>query len=265
MGARISPGFTIIETMLFLAVTGLLVLGVLIGTGTALNNQRYRDAVESFKNLLQEQYADLSSVQNGRGNDWSCNSTALPAQGGDTIRGQSDCLMVGKYMRIQGNDITIYPVLAYKTGSATPGSLTDVVALDTQYAYNVSTAEIDDTAMEWGTQIAWPKSGTGAHSPNYPRSLGILFIRSPESGSVYTFSSDSVPAKNAINQATFTNLINEGTGIPGQGARRICVLSSGLFPTGDTGIYITPYAASSSAIEVQSNDFIQSEGGTARC
>lgn len=251
--------------MLFLAVTGLLVLGILIGTGTALNNQRYRDAVETFKNLMQEQYADLGSVQNGRDNTWSCNAAALPSPGGDTIRGQSDCLLVGKYMRIDGRDITIYPVLAYKTGSATPGSISDIDVLDSQYAYNVARTEVNEAQMEWGTQISWPRSGSGARTPNYPRTLGLLFIRSPETGSIYTFSSDTVPDKTAINQATFTDLINAGATIPGQAARQICILSSGLFPTGDTGIYLTQFAAASSAVEVRSNNFIQSQGGTTRC
>ena len=36
-------GFTIIETMLFIAITGLVFAGVVIGTNGSLRSQRYRD------------------------------------------------------------------------------------------------------------------------------------------------------------------------------------------------------------------------------
>jgi type II secretory pathway pseudopilin PulG len=263
MGTRISPGFTIIETMLFLAVTGLLVLGVLIGTGSALNVQRYRDSVESFKGLLQEQYADLGSVRNSRDNDWSCDSTATPTPGGGIIRGQSDCLIIGKYMRIQGGAITVYPVLAHTTGPTS--GLADVTALDTRYAFHVSPTERENLSMEWGTQIAWPRVGAGARAPTTPRSMAILIVRSPESGSIYTFTSDNAPSEADMNQNTFTDMIVAGSSIPGQGSRTICVLSSGLFPSGDRAVYLNAYAATTSAVEVRSNDFSRGSGGTTEC
>lgn len=262
MGARISPGFTIIETVLFLSVTALLVMGVLIGTGSALNTQRYRDAVESFKDLLQTQYSDLGSVRNSRSNTWNCGASALPTTGGTVIRGQSDCLLVGKYMRINARDITIFTVLARPSASA-PGD--DIYKLRNNYTYNVSTTEKDTRSMDWGTEIAWPATGAGAQSPRTPRTIGILFIRSPDSGSIYTFSSNSISDDASINQATFTSMINPGVAVPGQTNRTICVLSSGLAPSGDTAVYLNAFAASGSAVEVRSNDYVTSIGGTAKC
>lgn len=263
MGARISPGFTIIETVLFLSVTGLLVMGVLIGTGASLNRQRYQDSVESFKDLLQTQYAELGSVKNFRTNTWSCDASAQPVAGGSVIRGQSDCLLVGRYLRIERGDITVYSVLARQTGTAGGN---DITKLDTNYRYNVNTTTTTSQSMEWGTQIAWPSSGSGSQTPTNPRSIGILFIRSPDSGNIYTFTSNDVPAKTAINHATFTNLIQAGTAsFPGQGARTLCVLSSGLMPSGDMAVYINPYAASASAIEVRTSAQTQALGGDTKC
>lgn len=263
MGTQNSSGFTIIETMLFLAVTGLLILGVLIGTGTALNNQRYKDAVESFKVLLQKQYSDLTSVRNDRSNTWRCDTGATATPDGTEIRGQSNCVIVGKYMRIDRGEVTVYTVLARQ--KSTTERANDIETLKLNYSYNIASEQIEPGALEWGTQIAWPKSGTGAKSPQTPRTIGILFVRSPDSGSIYTFSTDAIPAKTAIANATFTSMMVAGNAIPGQGSRTLCVLSDGMFPSGDMALYINSFAAGPSAIETRSNDIMVSLGVSSKC
>lgn len=265
MSARTSQGFTIIETMLFLAITGMLIIGVMIGVGASIDRQRYKDAVASFKDLIQSQYADLGSVMNDRTNTWTCDANAATTTGGTTIRGQSNCFLVGKYLRIEKGDIDTYTILATERPSmVTTG--TDISRLDVNYIYNSSKVSTQKNAMEWGTQIAWPKTGSGSQSPQTPRSLGILFIRSPETGNIYTFTSDTVPLKTAVTHGTITSIINASTTTsPGQGAKTICILSSGMITTGDESIFISPYAASASAIEGQTNDYMQTQGVTTRC
>ena len=46
-------GFTIIEVMLFLALSGLLLVGVLGGLGDNISRQRYNDAVQDVVNMMQ--------------------------------------------------------------------------------------------------------------------------------------------------------------------------------------------------------------------
>lgn len=264
MGTRYSSGFTIIETVLFLSVTALLVLGVMIGTGTSINNQRYRDSTETFKNLLQEQYGALESVRNGRENTWGCNSAAQPVEGGSQKRGQSNCVIVGRYMQINRGDIKTYTVLARETSEQERGS--DVQTLELNYAYAVSEIEVDQRTMEWGTQIGWPVSGAGARPNPTPRSMAILFLRSPDSGAVYTFTSDTIPASgNPANGDGLKAMIRSGEAIPGQSKRTICVKNGGLNPTGDTAVFISAFAAGPSAIETRSNDTLIRLGESTQC
>jgi len=49
-------GFTIIELLMFLAVTGLLVAGMFIGTGANLARERYNDGVSGIEEFLAQQF-----------------------------------------------------------------------------------------------------------------------------------------------------------------------------------------------------------------
>ncbi len=267
MGTRGQDGFTIIETTLFLAVTSLLIVMMVAGTGASLNVQRYRDAVESFKSTIQQQYSDLANVQNGRENNWTCSSTSAVTENGlnDTIRGQSDCFLMGKYIRIQNNDVSVYPVLATQIGTT---DYNDITSMRQNYSMNISVADVLESKLDWGTQIAWSNAvgGLDYNAATTPRNLGILFVRSPDSGLIYTFTSDTIQAKALIGKPTFLDLLVAGsTGLGKQKARTICIESQGLAATSDRGIYIGSYAAGVSAVETRSNEYNASIGVATRC
>jgi len=255
MKQRISSGFTIIETMLFLAITGLLIVGALIGTGVALNNQRYRDAVETLKTTVQGQYAELGSIKNDRSNNWNCGSDATPVEG-DTDRGQTDCFIVGRYMVLNKGDVTIYTVLAHENAGASVKA-TDVQGLKTNYTYNVS-EQTESRSMEWSTEVGWPTTGNEAKAPQTPASLAILFVRSPQTGIIYTFSSNDTPATpDVITSATFTDIMSDNYSTPGEGMgeRTICVVQPGAFALGgDRSVFINAQASTASAVEIRTND-----------
>ena len=63
-------GFTLIEVSIFLAITGVLFVGVTVGVQTSINQQRYNDAVQNFMEFLRSTYSSVSNVQSvlGRGN-----------------------------------------------------------------------------------------------------------------------------------------------------------------------------------------------------
>ena len=281
MVTRTSSGFTIIETLLFLGITGLLVLGALIGTGANVNIQRYRDATETFKAVIQDQYADTANVQNGRQNGGRCNTAAgVVSDASGEVRGQSKCVVVGKYVRVSGGNISIYTVLARERATTTPTS-DDLISLRSNYALNISRTEVEKRTMEWGTTITWPATIPGeplAKADNNgaagsARSIALLFLRSPDSGQVYTFSSNTVPTDVDIDNLSptaspgfLTSMIVAGEGaLPSQKARIICVNSTGLFDYGQSAVYIAPYATSSSSVELMSNDTMATRKVNGKC
>lgn len=258
-----SSGFTIIESLLFLAISGVLVMALIVGTGASINIQRYRDAVESFKGLLQDQYSALSSVRNERDNNWTCNSLAqTQEQVGGEVRGQSDCVLLGRYVTVVNGDITLYSVVGHSSTS-TPVTTDDITSLQNNYVLNVATGSQETKVMEWGAKISWPLSGSGARPAGTERSIALLFIRSPDSGQIYTFTSDTVPQDPT--PATLRSMLVPGVAIPGQSQRTICIDSNGAFFNTDLSVFVSDYANSPSSIETRSNSYITSIGGNTQC
>lgn len=62
-------GFTLIEVSIFLAITGLLLVGVLGGTYSAIARERYNDSVRSFAEYFRQIYGEVLSPESlGSGN-----------------------------------------------------------------------------------------------------------------------------------------------------------------------------------------------------
>ena len=118
----IRVGFTIIEVMLFLALTGLLLSGVLIGLGSNISRQRYNDAVEDIADILQNQYSFVSDVHinmRTKAQDSSCyalvskdisdgsaaayyNSVTNSMSESISYRGRTNCVVYGAVVVIDG-------------------------------------------------------------------------------------------------------------------------------------------------------------------
>lgn len=253
-------GFTIIETMLFLAISGLLVISLLAGTGNSINTQRYRDSATSFMAYLQNQYAEVTNVTNSRDSSWVCDDSAQTKEGDSNVfRGQSDCLIVGRYISVVGGDITTRTIngvqIDNKTGS-------DVSMLAANYRYGVSPVDQQTASLEWDAKIAWPIEGDDSKPAGTDRSMSILLIRSPDSGSVYTFAIDDVPESETVSSDYIKQIIKPDN----QGAKTVCIDSNaGLSSESKLAIFIKENASSSSAIETRSLETIRSLGGNTKC
>lgn len=179
MGTKQQYGFTIVEISLFVAISGLLALGLLTGWSVAINGQRYKDSVDGTYAYIQQQYSLVYSVENGRPNGLSCDSNSnVTPSGIGTPRGQSDCVLLGRYLQlIGGNDIKSYAIV----GNEPSG--TDIELKD----YKPKVVKSSDAGLAQSEfSIPWGAFLTDRGSPN-PLNVGIAIVRSPSTGTVYSF------------------------------------------------------------------------------
>lgn len=238
MGIKKGSGFTVIEVMLFLGVTGLLAIGILVGSGVAIGQQRYRDSVNSLKSLIQDQYSQTSNVINSRDRSWTCNGVATVTEetaGGGQPRGTSDCVLLGRFLTINesGTRITISNVTGNRiTGN--PSESSDIDELRTNYELGTSPIDQEIVDVSWGAQVVRQKTTT-------PLPLSILIIRSPLSGGVMTFSTEGV--KTNLKEVIAAGNLNQ--------TRDLCVnADAGTFMGGRMEVRISPFATSQGAIQI---------------
>ena len=111
LGARVdkvAAGFTIIETILFIAIAGLVFTGVIVGTNGAIRRQRYKDTVQSFTDDLRDLYSIVENIEVIDYGDEkiSCGGMFDTKQSEKSGRGRSDCSVYGIIARISTrNDI----------------------------------------------------------------------------------------------------------------------------------------------------------------
>ncbi|NCQ54528.1 hypothetical protein COV88_03795 [Candidatus Saccharibacteria bacterium CG11_big_fil_rev_8_21_14_0_20_41_19] len=229
MKALNQAGFTIIETMLFLGITGLLVMGVLVGAGTSINIQRYHDSVTSLQSTIQHQFSEVANVSN--------DSLSNPCYGDSSVnnpRGQSDCVILGRFITsTDGHTLQIKNVIGYIPGSQVV-STNDVDALK---EYNVRVSPSGNTTydMEWGSSMV--------HSGgNNPMLFSMLTLRSPISGIVRTF----IDPNAMITDPNISTLISQNALMQ---SAKVCVNSNGLFTGGKSAVFINANVTSATGVE----------------
>lgn len=254
-----SRGFTIIETMLVLAVTGMLLAGLFVGIGTAIGTQRYRDSVTSFQSLLQDQYSLTQNVSNDREGIWVCGQDAAPVEQETQNTelknaGQTDCVVLGRYVSINGQNITTSTVIGYgDTGSA---SANDIEVLR-GYRLSIAETSIETDQLSWSSEIYRLGSSNA-------RSFSFLVLRSPVSGISFTFTGTSgTVAENMTSERLSELVASSSSATP---ARQVlCIDPSGYIVPERMAVGVNASASGASSIETLSADTLRSFGETQRC
>ena len=60
---KVRQGYTLVEILLFLAVSGLLFIGLIAGMGNSVYQQRFNDTVQNFAEFMRSVYSQVANVQ----------------------------------------------------------------------------------------------------------------------------------------------------------------------------------------------------------
>lgn len=245
---KIALGFTIIETMLFLAIAGLIFAGLVAGTNGAIRRQRYKDSVQGFVDDLRDLYSLVENTQvlNYPGTA-KCDDGTDSSEG----RGRSNCSVYGIYAIISpnhGNKNTIEAYWVVGTDqSLVRGASSDIEFFkkdSTRKYAQIGTAftkvgsiepehiNVKSHSILWGADVAIPCNsdfaadikgaiGTvrgcdavGSMLSNAQNQVELFIYRSPITGSINTLSSMKVDdTANANNDIEFDQAFIDGENI----------------------------------------------------
>lgn len=189
MGKVNQSGFTVIEVILFLAITGLLFAVLMVGVGAGINQQRYLDSARAYRALIQDQYAATLSIDNQITNDWGCQTSGVVDQNTPrSNRGTSECVILGKIVQVLPVSDGIASVQTssitgrLKLGVGDVQSMTDIDAI---LAYQPHIADFDKqvTDIDWGSYLMTNEN------PRRPSQAVIAILRSPATGLIRVFTS----------------------------------------------------------------------------
>ena len=214
-------GFTIIEVMLFLALSGFLLAGILAGTGSSIANQRYKDAVQDAVDALRDAYSFVSDTQvqlrsSGKGVCGGLTSAQFDSssisQAYNSGRGRTQCVVYGAVISINGDKIQTTTLIGEDYADALKDAKAEHEGLSTkpdleilkilnannlavQCAKNaadclVSPVDVPSTTnLKWGTSFVNPADDQG-NLTTFQKTL--LIFRSPRNGSIRTYVKDGL-------------------------------------------------------------------------
>lgn len=231
MNRQSSSGFTLVEVMLVLAVTGLMVLGILVGTGVSIANQRYRDSVYTVQSVIQEEYNQVINTLNSRTTDADIECYLTGQRPTELApRGRSECVLLGRYITIAGNgEIVARSVITRYN------ELHDSQPLGGVQLW-LSSSETTSRVVPWGATIR-DAASTNANTAS------ILIVRSPLTNGVMTFTATGA---NPVADSEITTLVTPEN----RQARVLCVESEDWFVGGQLAVRIQANASGPAGIEV---------------
>lgn len=242
MGDNNKHGFTLIEVMLFFGISGLMMFGILAGTSTAINQQRYRDSVTSAAAFLQQQYSDVANVYNDRSANYTCTASSVTETDSPAVqRGSSEqCVVLGKLIRANGDRLESWTVIGADTGDE---ELNDLAAVEATAPFVIDLNQ-QSYPLEWGARLVRADNPPG----NEPANFAVLIVRSPLSGGIRTIVSNDPNATSLSPREIIKSADPNGQ------AAYFCVDADGLFTGPRTRVGIEANAASGTGVKLSQSE-----------
>ena len=243
----LKQGYSLIEVMLFLALSGLVLMGIIIGTANAVDRQRYNDSVQNFAEFLRSVYSDVSNP-------------AGPKDGRSSYSIYGKLIAFGEqydteYQENKEEKIYVYDVIGRINERGFTGSVLQVLE---SLGLNTYVSSPDDATIK--TYVSTPQSYTlnweaKVKDTNKNQFVGsILIVRSPSSGTVYTFSSTERPMINQIlgeNPSTNTNPLSSlSTKFSPSNQLDFCIVPEGYSVSTHRDVRIASNAHDASSVEL---------------
>lgn len=215
-------GFTMIEVALFLAVTGLLFIGIAVGVQNSIFQQRFNDSTQNYADFLRNVYAGVMNVQEkvpgGRGERAVYGKLVTFGEQYDLtncpVNGNSETKAGCKNENAK-NMIFVYDVVG-NIGEVDTGnvlrSLSELKAdvVTTKTDINGQT-EIERNGLISSYSPRWAARIERTECPDSGSCLftgSLLIVRHPRSGTIYTLKSDEVINVNQLYSNKTSDILN---------------------------------------------------------
>lgn len=184
---KVRRGFTLIEVSLFLAITGLVFVGIAVGTQNSIFQQRYNDSVQNFAEFLRTVYSQVKNVQNSE----SKGNTKKAIYG--------KLVTFGEKLDLDGNSNSDELIFTYNVigniGDEEGNIIDQLTDLEANVVYAVDDGAGHITGYEfagfaesymprWGSKIQTTAGWSGDKYNQFEGTL--LIVRHPSSGVIYT-------------------------------------------------------------------------------
>jgi len=189
MSVNSARGFTIIEVMLFLAITGGLFAALMIGVNTGITQQRYLDSVRSYKALIQNQYSEVLNTRNDNAGKYKCsdsNDGSVEQADPQDVNGTSHCVILGRAIQITDNGKKVVTSSVTGCDSCVQNTNRNDLSVLIDYKPKLATFDTETTDIDWGANLTVAADGGQASSNS---TAVILILRSPTTGNIRLFTS----------------------------------------------------------------------------
>lgn len=247
-------GFTVIEVMLFLAITGLMMFGLFLGISSAIGRQQYEDTVSSLVDFTQGQYNLVSNVRSNRDAAALCTASGFSVGTGpasDMGRGTSDCTIIGRLITSSdGKQITSRPVFATKDITTINQSGVDEQSIIKEM--NLLVANNDNIVGDVETySVPWSGRVYVNGVSNPPASVfSLLIIKMPGSGMTRTYSVPSLVTGHNASPTHSDNLWNMvSRALASNAPLRLCVVPADFGSPATGGVRVLPMAGNVTGVQ----------------
>ena len=234
-------GFTIVEVVLFLAITGLMLAGILVAVGAGVNGKRYTEAVDSFHNFLISQFDQADNVANTANEAGSTGSAVQCNADSPKPAGTTSCSIVGRLVTSSdGLKVQATPLYAGNDVTEIDSEVADTPAemLTALGLYTISDSPDSQVYdMRWQTNLR-SEDGTGIQP------FTMMIVRLPYSKGSISYISDS----STYNIGGFIPVVTASSALDSQLV--LCVDPAGLQTAPPVGI-VVENAGSGGASSIQ--------------